>query len=39
MGDAMRANRALVAVKVVHTLAWFSIESCMVYLLYLFIGF
>ena len=30
----MRANRALVAIKVVHTLAWFSIESCMVYLLY-----
>jgi hypothetical protein len=30
----MRTNRALVAVKVVHTLAWFSIESCMVYLLY-----
>jgi hypothetical protein len=24
----------LAAVKVVHTLAWFSIESCMLYLLY-----
>lgn len=30
----IRARRALVAVKAVHTLAWFSIESCMVYLLY-----
>lgn len=27
-------ERALVAVKAIHTLAWFSIESCMVYLLY-----
>jgi hypothetical protein len=27
-------GRALVAVKTIHTLAWFSIESCMVYLLY-----
>ncbi len=27
-------ERALVAVKVIHTLAWFSIESCMGYLLY-----
>lgn len=27
-------SRALVAVKVIHTLAWFSIESCMAYLLY-----
>ena len=25
---------ALVAIKAIHTLAWFSIESCMVYLLY-----
>src|SRR2546426_10254776 len=25
---------ALAAVKFIHTLAWFSIESCMVYLLY-----
>jgi len=25
---------ALTAVKTIHTLAWFSIESCMVYLLY-----
>lgn len=30
----VRAKPALVAVKVVHTLAWFSIECCMVYLLY-----
>jgi hypothetical protein len=30
----IRARRALAAVKVVHTLAWFSIECCMVYLLY-----
>jgi len=28
------ANRPLVAVKVIHTLAWFSIESCVAYLLY-----
>ena len=28
------ARPALVAVKTVHTLAWFSIEACMVYLLY-----
>jgi hypothetical protein len=27
-------NNALVAVKVIHTLIWFSIESCMAYLLY-----
>ena len=27
-------HRALVAVKAIHTLAWFSIESCMVYLVY-----
>jgi len=27
-------ERALVAVKVIHTVAWFSIESCMGYLLY-----
>jgi hypothetical protein len=27
-------ERGLVAVKVIHTLAWFSIESCMAYLLY-----
>ena len=27
------ADRALVAVKVVHTAAWFSIEACMVYVL------
>ena len=27
-------QRALVAVKVIHTLAWFSIEWCMVYLVY-----
>ncbi len=30
----IRARPALVAIKFVHTLAWFSIESCMVYLLY-----
>jgi hypothetical protein len=30
----IRARRALVAVKAVHTLAWFSIECCMGYLLY-----
>lgn len=29
-----QANRTLVAVKVVHTVAWFSIEACVVYLLY-----
>ncbi len=29
-----RPRGALVAIKVFHTLAWFSIESCMVYLLY-----
>ena len=27
-------RRALVAVKVIHTLAWFSIEWCLVYLVY-----
>jgi hypothetical protein len=27
-------QRALLAVKVIHTLAWFSIESCMVCLMY-----
>jgi hypothetical protein len=27
-------HRVLLAVKAIHTLAWFSIESCMVYLLY-----
>ncbi len=32
--DDTRAGPALAAVKFVHTLAWFSIESCMVYLLY-----
>ncbi len=30
----MQARPALVAVKAIHTLAWFSIEACMVYLLY-----
>lgn len=29
---ARGGQRALVEVKVIHTLAWFSIESCMVYL-------
>ena len=33
MGEAMRARSALVAVKSIHTLAWFSIEACVVYLL------
>ena len=28
------ARRALLAIKAVHTLAWFSIESCMAYVLY-----
>lgn len=32
--EDIRAGRALVAVKAVHTLAWFSIELCMMYLLY-----
>lgn len=31
---ALQPNRALQAIKAVHTLAWFSIESCMVYVLY-----
>jgi hypothetical protein len=34
MNHDVSARRALVAVKVVHTFAWFSIECCMVYLLY-----
>jgi hypothetical protein len=29
-----RDRHALTAVKAVHTLAWFSIEACMIYLLY-----
>ena len=29
----MGNERALVAIKTVHTVAWFTIESCMVYLL------
>ena len=29
-----RGSAALTAIKVVHTLAWFSIESCMVYVLW-----
>jgi hypothetical protein len=29
-----RAAAALVGIKAIHTLAWFSIESCMIYLLY-----
>jgi hypothetical protein len=34
--DDRRSARhlALVSIKVIHTLAWFSIESCMVYLVY-----
>lgn len=31
---AAPARRALAATKAVHTLAWFSIEACMVYVLY-----
>lgn len=34
VNEDIRAGRALVAVKAVHTLAWFSIEFCMMYLLY-----
>ncbi len=33
MGTDSR-RRALIAVKGIHTLAWFSIETCMAYLLY-----
>jgi len=33
-GSSTQAGAALVAVKAVHTLAWFSIEACMVYVLY-----
>lgn len=29
-----RSTVALVGIKAIHTLAWFSIESCMIYLLY-----
>ena len=29
-----RSRTALGAIKAIHTLAWFSIESCMIYLLY-----
>jgi len=32
--EARRKAVALTAIKTVHTLAWFSIESCMMYLLY-----
>jgi hypothetical protein len=28
------SNPALAATRLIHTLAWFSVESCMVYLLY-----
>jgi hypothetical protein len=34
MDSTLQRHPALVTVKVVHTLTWFSIESCMVYLLY-----
>lgn len=34
VNEDIRDGRALVAVKAVHTLAWFSIELCMMYLLY-----
>ena len=33
-GSSTRAGAARVAGKAVHTLAWFSIEACMVYVLY-----
>lgn len=33
-GNARRRAVALAAIKTIHTLAWFSIESCVVYLLY-----
>lgn len=32
--EPLPRQTALVAIKIVHTLAWFSIESCMAYLLY-----
>ena len=32
--QGQRSRVALVGIKAVHTLAWFSIESCMIYLLY-----
>jgi hypothetical protein len=32
--QAKHAEAVLVAIKAIHTLAWFSIELCMVYLLY-----
>ncbi len=32
--QASHPEAVLVAIKTIHTLAWFSIESCMVYLLY-----
>lgn len=31
---AARTSRALIAIKVVHTLVWLSVESCVAYLLY-----
>jgi hypothetical protein len=34
LAQPIHAGAALVAVKAVHTLAWFSIEACMLYLLY-----
>jgi hypothetical protein len=33
-GQVGRHDAAITTIKAVHTLAWFSIESCMVYLLY-----
>jgi len=33
-GQVRRHDAAITTIKAVHTLAWFSIESCMVYLLY-----
>ena len=32
--SSVGASGALVAVKAIHTVAWFSIEACMLYLLY-----
>jgi hypothetical protein len=34
MGTSVGPTAALVGIKAFHTVAWFSIESCMIYLLY-----
>jgi hypothetical protein len=34
LADNRRDGAALTAIKLIHTLAWFSIESCMVYVLW-----